>query len=347
MFLILVHVKIEMQPVSAISAGAVILRRRSLEGRIHAEEEKSNNHESLKSTNESKSSERETPSYLLRKKMKKYKQFAITRYNEFSSKPLIGKGVLGLSKQDRRNIELARRKVVNRKKIRQLITWCKSDEDWRAFFFKLPRRCELLLQSDAFNNVITSSIILAGILVGIQVYPNMEDNTIVTSLDIVIVVVFFAEFIVKICSEGKRFWRYFIGPEWQRNLFDFFILILTFPMNPLAKFIGKEQVGLLRLFRLLRLVKVLNKIPQLQIIVMGLMGGIKSVFSIITVVFIVFYIYAVVGMMIFRTNDPFHWSSLPMSLITLFRAASLDVSNDKSSFFIVFYICSLIEIHSN
>ena len=324
-------VKLVMQPVSAISAGAVILRSRSFTTKIHPDEDKSSKNESTKPNS-------------LRNRMKKYRQLAITRYNEFSSKPMVGKGALGLSKDDRRNIELARRKAWNRKKLRRLIIWYKSDEDWKTFFIKLPGRCELVLESDSFNNIITLSIILAGVLVGAQTYPNMEDNIIVTSLDIVIVVVFFTEFLVKISSEGKRFWRYFCGPQWQRNLFDFFILILTLPNNPFDRLIGKGQAGLLRLFRLMRLVKVFNKIPQLQIIVMGLVGGIKSVFSIISVVLIVFYIYAVVGMMVFKMNDPFHWSSLSMALITLFRAASIDVSYDKVSPH-KFYYRSLTQIY--
>ena len=108
--------------------------------------------------------------------------------------------------------------------------------------------------------------------------------------------------------------------QWKWNNFDFFIVLACIPgLLSLGK-----QVVVLRLLRLMRLAKVFRKIPQLQMIVMGLVGGMKSISYIVLLLMMVFYLYAILGMMMFESNDPFHWSHLGLAMMTLFRAATLE-----------------------
>jgi len=79
---------------------------------------------------------------------------------------------------------------------------------------------------------------------------------------------------------------------------------------------------LLRLLRLLRVLKLVNKLPQLQIIVTALIMGVGSIGYIGVILVIFFYFFAIIGMILFQKNDPWHFGSLHMTMLTLFRCAT-------------------------
>ncbi len=59
------------------------------------------------------------------------------------------------------------------------------------------------------NTLVISSIIIAGILVGVQTYPQMDDNMILTSMDTAVQTIFTLDCVFKIFREGKNplnFW---------------------------------------------------------------------------------------------------------------------------------------------
>ncbi|CAM9911809.1 unnamed protein product, partial [Choristocarpus tenellus] len=131
-----------------------------------------------------------------------------------------------------------------------------------------------VVRSEGFNLFIIGCIVLAGILVGVQTYEEMEDNIWVMVLDNTILAIFSCEALLKIMAEGLYPWLYFFGPEYQWNNFDFCIVMLCFPWPGLS---GGGSVALLRLVRLMRVMKIVRKVPQLQMIVMGLIGGLSSI----------------------------------------------------------------------
>jgi len=197
---------------------------------------------------------------------------------------------------------------------------------------------EKITKNSHFNNFIIFCIVLAGLLVGAQTYEGMDDDPVVLALDTIILIFFSLECIFKIFAEGLAIWRFWLGPEWKWNNFDFFIVLACIPgLLDLGK-----QVVVLRLLRLMRLAKVFRKIPQLQMIVMGLVGGMKSISYIVLLLFLVFYLFAILGMMLFQENDPFHWSSLDKALMTLFRAATLEDWTDIMYFNI--YGCDVYKV---
>mmetsp|Transcript_103837 Transcript_103837/g.298925 ORF Transcript_103837/g.298925 Transcript_103837/m.298925 type:complete len:228 (+) Transcript_103837:348-1031(+) len=153
-------------------------------------------------------------------------------------------------------------------------------------YIQIAKRAHDLTLSDNFNLFIIGCICLAGVLVGIQTYDDnewvpMKDRSFFVFLegvDIVILIIFSLEVILKIFAEGAKPWRYW--------------------------------VKLLRLMRLMRIAKIVRKVPQLQMIVMGLIGGMKSIGYIVLLLFLVFYLFAIAGIMWFRENDPWHFRSL-------------------------------------
>mmetsp|Transcript_103834 Transcript_103834/g.298919 ORF Transcript_103834/g.298919 Transcript_103834/m.298919 type:complete len:264 (+) Transcript_103834:348-1139(+) len=189
-------------------------------------------------------------------------------------------------------------------------------------YIQIAKRAHDLTLSDNFNLFIIGCICLAGVLVGIQTYDDnewvpMKDRSFFVFLegvDIVILIIFSLEVILKIFAEGAKPWRYWVGPEWNWNNFDFFIVILSLPDGPMTMISsgegGGSQVKLLRLMRLMRIAKIVRKVPQLQMIVMGLIGGMKSIGYIVLLLFLVFYLFAIAGIMWFRENDPWHFRSL-------------------------------------
>ena len=46
------------------------------------------------------------------------------------------------------------------------------------------------------------------------------------------------------------------------------------------------------------------------------------------ILFLVFYIFAIVGIIFFRDNDPWHFGNLQMAMLTLFRVATLEDWSD-------------------
>jgi voltage-gated sodium channel len=178
-----------------------------------------------------------------------------------------------------------------------------------------------LEEGNRFNNMVTITIIIAGINVGVQTYPGMDTNFYIGILDWAILGIFTVEIVVKILMEGFRPWMFLVGRDWAWNNFDTAIVMLSFPFWGLE---GGSSIALLRLVRLARLGKLIKKIPALQMIVQGLMGGLSSITYIMILLFLVFYLYGVVGFYLFSANDPFHFGTLMLSMLTLFRCATLE-----------------------
>lgn len=127
--------------------------------------------------------------------------------------------------------------------------------------------------------------------------------------------IFVLEVIVKLVAVHPRPSRYF-RDGW--NLFDFTIVAIS-----LLPATG-ELATLARLARLLRVLRLVSALPELRLIVTTLVRSVPSMFNVICLMSIIFYIYAVAGYHLFHEIDPTHWSTLGISLITLFRIVTLE-----------------------
>ena len=190
------------------------------------------------------------------------------------------------------------------------------------WYLSLCKKSRYLVEdSQPFNNAVTVVICIAGINVGLQTYPGMDSNYYVGILDMVILAVFTLELLIKFCMEGFKPWVFFINKDWAWNIFDLAIVMLSYPVWGLQ---GGSSIALLRLVRLARLGKLVKKIPALQMIIKGLAGGLSSITYIMLLLFLVFYLFGVVGFYAFSVNDPFHFGTLPLSMMTLFRMATME-----------------------
>jgi voltage-gated sodium channel len=178
-------------------------------------------------------------------------------------------------------------------------------------------RLKVIADSPWFQHFITAVILMAGVLVGIETYSGFAaaHSGTLQFLNQLVLWIFVAEIVVKMGAEGRRPWRYFQDP-W--NVFDFLIVAVCFmPFNA-------QGVAVLRLARLLRVLKLVKALPKLQVLVSALLKSIPSMGYVSLLLFMLFYLYAVAATMLFGDNDPVHFATLQQSMLSLFRAVTLE-----------------------
>lgn len=181
----------------------------------------------------------------------------------------------------------------------------------------MQKQLRVFTESRQFQIFFIGIILLSGVIVGLDSYPKISAKygTILHSLDKIILGLFVFEICIKMISFGSRVHEFF-KDGW--NVFDFIIVGACF-----LPFDG-QSIIVLRLLRVLRIVRLVGTIPELKLIVNTLLKSIPSLGYIGILLFILFYIYACLGTFLFRENDPIHFESLHISLLSLFRVATLE-----------------------
>ncbi|KPJ91051.1 MAG: ion transporter [Gammaproteobacteria bacterium SG8_11] len=168
-----------------------------------------------------------------------------------------------------------------------------------------------------FEYFIVALIVLNGIVLGLETSPAIVAvyGPWLDAANVVILAVFVIEAVLKISAVAPRLRLYF-GSGW--NLFDFSVVVVS-----LIPATG-EFAMIARLARLLRVARLISTIPELRLIVTTLVRSIPSMGHVLLLMSIIFYIYAVAGYHLFHEHDPTHWSTLGLSLLTLFRVVTLE-----------------------
>lgn len=188
--------------------------------------------------------------------------------------------------------------------------------------------CKHIVDTNVFQMFILFVILVAAALVGIETYfpePSPGDGQAGESyaqtiswlnfLNQLVLWIFVAEAAIKMLQYGTNFWRYFQDP-W--NVFDFSIVVVCFlPVNA-------SYAAVLRLARIMRALRLMTALPQLQLIVGALIRSIPSMGYVGILLALNFYVYAVMGVFLFRENDPTHFCDLPRAMLTLFRVVTLE-----------------------
>lgn len=197
---------------------------------------------------------------------------------------------------------------------------------------RMAHQCEMIVESSWFQNFVTFVIVMAGVLVGMKTDPSIAVayRPILSGLDMFIQVIFTLEVGLKIIAEELSPWVYF---ENRWNVFDFFVVVGSYING------GGSLIIMLRLLRLLRVLKLMRALPQLQVIVSALMTGLSSIAFIAVILFLFFYFFGIIAMILFGVNDPWHFGSLHMTMITLFQCSTLD--NWTDIMYINMYGCDL------
>jgi voltage-gated sodium channel len=180
-----------------------------------------------------------------------------------------------------------------------------------------------IVDSLAFNRLILALILISGVLVGMETYPQFSEETsrgqLIQMVQHVILWIFVFEAALKIAACGSKPWQYFLNP-W--NLFDFTIVAICFLP------IESDFAVVFRMARLLRALRLLSIVPEMQVLVSALLKAIPSLGSVGVLLLLHFYVYAVMGTFLFAQNDPIRFGSLQGSMLTLFQVLTLEGWND-------------------
>ena len=181
----------------------------------------------------------------------------------------------------------------------------------------MPERLGRIVDSNIFQHGILGVILLAAALVGLETSRSLVEShgALLHTLDAIVLWIFVAEAALKILRHGWRGYRYF-GDGW--NVFDFTIVVVCF--IPAAG----QFAAVLRLARVLRALRLVTAIPKLQLLVGSLLKSIPSLAYVGLLLAVLFYIYGILGVFIFRGNDPVHFNDLSTALLTLFRVVTLE-----------------------
>ena len=68
--------------------------------------------------------------------------------------------------------------------------------------------------SGLFSIFVVIIILVAGINIGLQTYPELAENKVLDIVDYIVSIFFVIELILKIMAEGKKPLNYFLGDDW-------------------------------------------------------------------------------------------------------------------------------------
>lgn len=185
----------------------------------------------------------------------------------------------------------------------------------------MSEACLRISNSKAFQRFIILTIVLAGVVVGVQTYAKFAERhkEILEFMDGMILVVFSLEVIIKVAAEGKKPLRYFNNP-W--NVFDF-IIVAACLLEPVLPIDG-AFLPVLRLARILRVLRLVTTIPKLQVLVTCLLKSLPSMFYVSVLLGLLFYVYGTMAVFLYGENDPIHFRNLQTSILSLFRVVTLE-----------------------
>lgn len=185
----------------------------------------------------------------------------------------------------------------------------------------MSSNCKSIVNSKFFQRLILVTILLAGVVVGVQTFKAFagEHAIVLNTLDSFILGIFVIEAVIKILAEGNRPQNYFKNP-W--NVFDF-IIVGACLLGPVIH-LGGDFLPVLRLARILRVLRLVSAIPKLQLLVSCLLRSLPSMFYVSILLFLLFYIYGTMAVFLFAENDPIHFRNLQTSILSLFRVVTLE-----------------------
>jgi len=174
-----------------------------------------------------------------------------------------------------------------------------------------------IVDHSAFNKAILALIVCAAVLVGLETSKSVmvKFGGTIHILDKILVYLFALEAVLKMAAHGKKFYRYFLDP-W--NVFDFLIVVVC--LLP----VDGHFAAVLRLVRVLRALRLISALPNLQLLVRSLLRSLPSMVHVGLLLSLLFYIYAVMGVFLWRDNDPVHFRNISSAMLSLFRVITLE-----------------------
>ncbi len=180
----------------------------------------------------------------------------------------------------------------------------------RSRYRVLARR---IVENKWFNLGIMFLIILNGLLIGVQTYPNTPDY--IQVIQLIILFIFFMEIVIR--WKGRTSTEEYIADRW--NLFDIFILVIGV-IPEVADIVlesdseSKNILSTLRILRVIQLTRSIRAIGELQLLIGVLVKSIRSLSYIAVLFSLIMYIYAIIGVTLFKNRDYANSEHLELTL---------------------------------
>ena len=177
--------------------------------------------------------------------------------------------------------------------------------------------CARTVKNKWFDRIIVGLIIVNAAVLGLETSSGIYSKYgwLFVFINQFVLTIFIIEAAMKITAVAPNVSKYF-RDGW--NVFDFTIILLS-----LIPATGQFAM-IARLARLLRVLRLISALPELRLIVTTLMRSIPGKANVMLLMSVIFYIYAIMGFHLFHEHDPEHWRNVGVSLLTLFRVATLE-----------------------
>ena len=177
--------------------------------------------------------------------------------------------------------------------------------------------CKRTVSTKWFEYSIISLILINAAVLGLETSAsiNQKYSSLFTFINQFVLAIFVLEAVMKITAVYPKIGKYF-RDGW--NVFDFTIVVLSF-----VPATGQFAI-IARLARLMRVLRLISALPELKLIVSTLIRSIPSMGNVVLLMSVIFYVYAILGFHLFHQHDPQHWGNLGLSLLSLFRIATLE-----------------------
>jgi hypothetical protein len=217
---------------------------------------------------------------------------------------------------------------------------------WKIF----STRYDLKEQSIAYRNLIhhrvykltfTFVTILAALLELIALHESGQPSSgsgwdWIEWLQYLIQAYFMVDIFVRVKAHYPDYASFLREDSW--NTFDLILVILTllpiFATGTSAeRSLGVSAVlsrcshcvvDLFRVGRILRVLRLVTGIETLDLILQAIAASMKALLFVIILMAIFFYNYAIMGVFLFKENDPDHFGTLPKSFLSLFQVSHSD-----------------------
>lgn len=169
------------------------------------------------------------------------------------------------------------------------------------------------LDQPRVRNFVIGVIVINAILLGMETSQTLmhQAGGLITTLDMICLVIFVIELALKLFALGPRFFR----NGW--NIFDF--LIVGVSLMP-----GAQSLSVLRALRIMRLLRVISAAPRLQRVVEGFITALPGMGSVFLLMAMIFYIGSVMATKLFAESFPQWFGSLGQSAYSLFQIMTLE-----------------------
>lgn len=169
------------------------------------------------------------------------------------------------------------------------------------------------VNTERFRRGILVLIVINAVTLGMETSkPIMAQyGTLLHGFDIVVLLVFSLEIILRIIGHGRGFFR----DAW--SLFDFAVVAVAWVPH------GSE-FAVLRTLRVLRVLRVISMIPSMRRVIEALLDSLGGVMAVAAIMLVIFYVFSVIAATLFAGVSPEYFGTLSRTMLTLFQIMTLE-----------------------